>query len=125
MASKTTEHLEMNFKGETSEVGLYLAMAKRAEEEGYPEIALYLKQVAWDEAYHAAEAAEILGLIDDTKTNLEKMLAGETRAEKGKAEAASLAKEEGNQAAASFFARASKDEGRHKAGLQAFLNKLK
>ena len=125
MILKTTEHLEMNFKGETSEVGLYLAMAKRAEEEGYPEIALYLKHVAMEEAYHAAEVAEILGLINDTKSNLEKMLAGETKAEKGKAEAARLAKEEGNLAAAFFFERASKDEGRHKAGLQALLDKLK
>lgn len=124
MNLKTSEHLEMNFKGETSEVGLYLAMAKRAEEEGYPEIALYLKHIALEEANHAAEVAEIMGLIKDTKSNLEKMLAGETKAEIGKAEAGRLAKEAGDLAAAFFFERASKDEGRHKAGLQALLKKL-
>lgn len=125
MIVKLDEHLQMNFRGETSEVGLYLAMAKRAEEEGHPEIALYLKQVAMDEAYHAAEVAEILGLVNSTKENLERMLAGETKAEKSKAEAALQAREENNLPAFFFFERASKDEGRHKAGLQAFLEKLK
>jgi rubrerythrin len=117
----TIENLERNFKGETTEVGLYLAMAKRAEMEGYPQIALYLKQVAMDEAYHAAEIAEYIGLIGNTKENLEKMLKGETAAGVSKAEAAKLALEEGNLDAASFFTRAAKDEERHAAGLKAYL----
>jgi len=119
----TKESLEMNFKGETMEVGLYLAMAQRAEEEGYPDIALYLKQIALEEAAHAAEVAIAMDLVGDTKSNLEKMLAGETKAEIAKAEAGKIAHQEGNTRAASFFKRASRDEARHKAGLKAYLDK--
>ncbi|MFQ5800545.1 MAG: ferritin family protein [Candidatus Hydrothermarchaeales archaeon] len=121
---KTEENMEMNFKGETSEVGLYLAMSKRAEEEGHPDIALYLRQVAMDEAWHAAEFATLLRKISDTKTNLEKMAGGEGGAHKGKSEAARIAREEGNEEEAALFERAAKDEARHKAGLKGFLSKL-
>jgi rubrerythrin len=121
---KTEEKMEMNFKGETSEVGLYLAMSKRAEEEGHPDIAMYLRQVAWDEAWHAAEFATLLGKISDTKSNLEKMAGGEGGAYEGKSEAARIAREEGNEAAAALFERAARDEARHKAGLKGFLKRL-
>jgi rubrerythrin len=121
---ETEENMEMNFKGETSEVGLYLAMSKRAEEEGHPEIAMYLRQVALDEAWHAAEFATLLGKISDTKTNLEKMAGGESGAHEGKSEAARVARDEGNEAAAALFERAAKDEARHKAGLRGFISRL-
>ncbi|RMF91033.1 MAG: rubrerythrin family protein [Methanobacteriota archaeon] len=121
---ETEENMEMNFRGETAEVGLYLAMSKRAEEEGHPDIALYLRQVAMDEAWHAAEFATLLGKIGDTKSNLEKMATGEGGAEKAKANAAEVARKEGNEAAAALFERASRDEARHKAGLKGFLEKL-
>ncbi|RMF93454.1 MAG: rubrerythrin family protein [Candidatus Schekmanbacteria bacterium] len=122
--SKTDENLEKNFKGETSEVGLYLAMSKQAEIEGYPDIAMYLRQVAMDEAWHAAWVAKIQGKIGTTKENLEKMLSGESGATVGKAEAAKIAREEGNEEAARFFEIASRDEDRHRAGLEGFLKKL-
>jgi rubrerythrin len=121
---KTEENMEANFKGETSEVGLYLAMSKRAEEEGHPDIAIYLRQVAMDEAWHAAEFATLLGKISDTKNNLKKMAGGEGGAEEGKSEAAMISREEGNEAAFALFKRAAKDEARHKAGLKGFLSKL-
>lgn len=121
---KTEENLQRNFNGETMEVGLYLAMSKRAEEEGHPGIALYLRQVALDEAWHAAEVARLQGRIGDTRANLEKMLNGELGAQKGKAEAARLAQEEGNAAAAEWFEKASADEARHAAGLKGFLDRL-
>jgi rubrerythrin len=122
--AKTADNLEMNFKGETSEVGLYLAMSKQAEIEGHPDIAMYLRQVAMDEAWHAAWVAKIQGKIGDTKANLEKMIKGETGACAGKADAAKLAKDEGNDEAAKFFDTASKDEDRHRAGLEGFLKKM-
>ena len=121
---KTEENLQRNFNGETMEVGLYLAMSKRAEEEGYPQIALYLRQVAMDEAWHAAEVARMLGKIGDTRANLEKMLNGELGAQKGKAEAGRVAREEGNSTAAEWFERASADEARHAAGLKGFLDRM-
>jgi rubrerythrin len=121
---KTEEIVEANFKGETSEVGLYLAMSKRAEEEGHPEVALYLRQVAMDEAWHAAEFAALIGKIKDTKSNIQMMLEGETKAETEKAKAAEIARSEGKEDIAKFFERASRDEGRHKAGLKKLLEKL-
>jgi rubrerythrin len=57
----TKDELEANFKGETSEVALYLAMSKQAEREGHHTAAMYFRQVAMDEAWHGAEVAELLG----------------------------------------------------------------
>ena len=77
--------VSQNFRGETAEVGLYLAMARQAEREGYPEVARALVDIGWEEAQHAALYAELNGLIAaNTKDNLQKMLAGETAANKGK-----------------------------------------
>ncbi len=123
--SKLTKVMEQTFTGETMEVGLYLAMAKKAELDGLPEVALYLRGLALEEAGHACEVAIMLGKIRSTKENLEYMLGGETMATKEKLEAARIAKEEGNNDAVTFFERASADENRHRAGLQGFLNKIK
>ncbi|HEY3363092.1 MAG TPA: ferritin family protein [Methanosarcina sp.] len=118
--------LKNTFKGETTEVGWYLAMSKIAEREGFPDVAVYLRQVAMDEAWHATEVAEILGLVKETTLeNLEMMFDGESKAEIEKAEAAELAKKEGNTKAALFFEKASLDEARHKAGLNGFLERMR
>ena len=67
------EDLRANFNGECSEVGMYLAMARVAHREGYPEIGLYWEKAAYEEAEHAAKFAELLGEVvtDSTKKNLE------------------------------------------------------
>ncbi len=118
------EAVDMNFKGETSEVGLYLAMARQAEREGYPEVAMILVNIAWEEAGHAAHFAELNGLISaSTRDNLEKMLAGETGANKGKREAALKAKEVGCDPAHDIFDESSRDEGRHARSLEGLLNR--
>lgn len=118
--------LKDTFKGETTEVGWYLAMSKIAEREGFADVAVYLRQIAMDEAWHATEVAEILGLVKETTIeNLEMMLEGESNAEIEKAEAAEIARQEGNTKAALFFERASMDEARHRAGLNGFLERLK
>lgn len=118
--------LKNTFKGETTEVGWYLAMSKIAEREGFADVAVYLRQIAMDEAWHATEVAEILGLVKETTIeNLEMMLEGESNAEIEKAEAAEIARQEGNTKAALFFERASMDEARHRAGLNGFLERLK
>ena len=49
--------LRANFEGECSEVGMYLAMARVAHREGYPEIGLYWEKAAYEEAEHAAKFA--------------------------------------------------------------------
>lgn len=122
--SVVEDAVEANFKGETTEVGLYLAMAKQAQREGYPEIAEVLKSIAMDEAWHAAGFAELNGKISaSTKENLEKMLAGEQGANRGKREAAVKAKEAGNDPAHDFLDESSRDEARHARALEGLLKR--
>ena len=118
------EAVTMNFRGETSEVGLYLAMARQAERDGYPEVSRSLIDIAWEEAVHASHYAELNGLISaSTKENLQKMLAGETGANKGKREAAVKAKEAGIDPAHDYFDESSRDEGRHARALEGLLKR--
>ena len=88
------EGLRQNFEGECSEVGMYLAMARVAHREGYPEIGLYWEKAAYEEAEHAAKFAELLGEVvtDSTKKNLEMRVAAESGACAGKKALAAKAK---------------------------------
>jgi rubrerythrin len=114
-----------NFNGECKEVGLYLAMARQAQREGYPEIAEALKTIAWDEAMHAAQFAEMNGMIAPTlKENMEMMMNGEIGANKGKKEAAKMAKECNCDPAHDFFDESSRDEARHARMLMGMLNRF-
>lgn len=123
-ASPLEEAVEQNYKGESLETGLYLAMARQAQREGFPEIAEVLKSIALDEAWHAARFAELNGLIaEDTKTNLEKMLQGEIGANNGKKQAAIKAKEAGIDEAHDVFDEASRDEARHANALKGLLKR--
>lgn len=70
--------LNAHFQGECTEVGMYLAMSRQADREGYPEVAEAFKRYAFEEAEHAAKFAELLGdVVWDTKTNLEKRMHAE------------------------------------------------
>ncbi|MFZ5651027.1 MAG: ferritin-like domain-containing protein [Bacillota bacterium] len=114
----------MEFRGETWEVGTYLAMARQAQREGFPEVALVLESIAMDEAWHAARFAELNGTISaSTKENIEKMLKGELEANKGKREAAVKAKELNNDQAHDVLDESSRDEARHAQALQGLLNR--
>lgn len=118
------EAVEMNFQGETSEVGLYLAMAWQAQREGLPEIAEVLKTIAWEEAQHAVRFAILNGKIStSTKENLEKMLAGEQAANKGKREAAIKAREAAGDETHEVFDESSRDEARHARALEGLLKR--
>jgi len=114
-----------HFKGECSEVGMYLAMARQALREGYPEIALLFEQIAKEEAEHAAKFAELLGelVYADTKKNIEKMLAGENGACASKLEIAKKAKELNYDAIHDAVHEMAKDEQRHGAALEAMLKR--
>ena len=119
------EAVMANFKGETQEGGLYLAMARQAQREGYPEIAEALKRIAYEEADHAARYAELNGLISEsTKENLEKMLNGEIGANKGKRESAVKAKEVNVDEAHDLFDESSRDEARHAKMLKGLLERF-
>ncbi len=109
------EDLRHNFQGECMEVGMYIAMARQAEREGYPEVAETMKRIAWEEAHHAARFAELLGetINESTKANLEKLVAGETGANKGKKDLATRSKQAGQDAIHDAVHEACKDEARH------------
>ncbi len=118
------EAVEMNFRGETAEVGLYLAMAWQAQREGLPEVAAALKLIAWVEAQHAARYAVLNGKISsNTKENLEKMYAGEQAANKGKREAAVIAREAAGDETHEVFDESSRDEARHALILEGLLRR--
>ena len=122
--SQVEKEVTDNFRGETAEVGLYLAMARQADREGYPEVARALKDIAWDEANHAAQFAELNGLIaKSTRENVEKMLNGERNANKGKREAALKSKEHNIDPAHDFFDESARDEGRHARALEGLLKR--
>jgi len=118
------EDVNKNFQGECSEVGLYLAMARQADREGYPEVAEALRKIAWEEAEHASHFAELNGLISsDTKENIERMLKGEIGANKGKKDAATKAKENNIDHAHDYFDESSRDEARHARVLEGLLKR--
>ena len=109
------EGLRMNFNGECTEVGMYLAMARVAHREGYPEIGLYWEKAAYEEAEHAAKFAELLGEVvtDSTKKNLELRVAAENGATLGKFELAKKAKALNLDAIHDTVHEMAKDEARH------------
>ena len=109
------EVLQLNFTGECSEVGMYLAMSRVADRQGYPEVAEAYKRIAFEEAEHAAKFAELLGEVvtDDTKTNLELRAAAEQGACAGKKELATLAKQLNLDAIHDTVHEMAKDEARH------------
>ncbi|MCL6610823.1 MAG: rubrerythrin family protein [Peptococcaceae bacterium] len=122
--TEVEEAVAKEFKGETWEVGVYLAMARQAQREGYPEVALVLESIAMDEAWHAAQFAELNGVISEsTKENIKKMLEGEKMANRIKREAAVKAKELGNDHAHDALDVSSRDEARHARALEGLLNR--
>lgn len=119
------EDLTMQFQGECMEVGMYIAMARQAEREGFPEVAETMKRVAWEEAHHAARFCELLGGISEsTKENLEKLVAGESGANTGKKGIATRSKEENQDAIHDAVHEACKDEARHAAAFHGLLKRL-
>ena len=107
--------LRANFEGECSEVGMYLAMARVAHREGYPEIGLYWEKAAYEEAEHAAKFAELLGEVvtDSTKKNLEMRVAAENGATAGKFDLAKRAKAANLDAIHDTVHEMARDEARH------------
>lgn len=124
LGTAVEEAVQRNFQGETAEVGLYLAMAWQAEQEGYPEIAQALKPIAWEEAQHAVRYALLNGMISaNTRENLEKMLAGEQMANKAKREAAVTARQAASDETHEVFDETSRDEARHARALAGLLQR--
>lgn len=119
------DDLVSNFNGECTEVGMYLAMARVAHREGYPEIGLYWEKAAWEEAEHAAKFAELLGEVvsSSTKENLEKRVAAEHGATEGKLKLAKKAKELNLDAIHDTVHEMAKDEARHGKAFEGLLKR--
>ena len=117
--------LRDNFNGECSEVGMYLAMARVAHREGYPEIGMYYEKAAMEEAEHAAKFAEMLGEVvsASTKENLTKRVAAEHGATQGKLDLAKKAKEANLDAIHDTVHEMAKDEARHGKAFEGLLNR--
>ena len=117
--------LRANFQGECSEVGMYLAMARVAFREGYPEIGLYWEKAAYEEAEHAAKFAELLGEVvtDSTKKNLEMRVEAENGATAGKTDLAKRAKAANLDAIHDTVHEMARDEARHGKAFQGLLER--
>ncbi len=119
------EGLRLNFTGECTEVGMYLAMSRQAEREGFIEVAEAYKRIALEEADHAAKFAELLGevVMPDTKTNLQMRLDAENGACRGKKELAATAKKLNLDAIHDTVHEMCRDEARHGKVFQGLLNR--
>ena len=117
--------LRENFEGECCEVGMYLAMARVAHREGYPEIGLYWEKAAYEEAEHAAKFAELLGEVvtTSTKKNLEMRVDAENGATSGKFELAKMAKELNLDAIHDTVHEMARDEARHGRAFEGLLKR--
>ena len=113
--AEVMEGLKAHFMGECTEVGMYLAMARVAHREGYPEIGLYWEKAAWEEAEHAAKFAELLGEVvtDSTKKNLQMRVDAENGATAGKTDLAKRAKAANLDAIHDTVHEMARDEARH------------
>ena len=124
VAPEILEGLHAHFMGECTEVGMYLAMSRQADREGYPEVAEAFKRYAWEEAEHAAKFAELLGdVVWDTKTNLKKRMEAEAGACEDKKRIATRAKALNLDAIHDTVHEMCKDEARHGKGFEGLYNR--
>ena len=122
---EVVEGLRANFTGECTEVGMYLAMSRQADREGYPEVAEAYKRIAFEEAEHAAKFAELLGEVVEPETakNLQMRIDAEHGATEGKLKIAKRAKELGYDAIHDTVHEMCKDEARHGCAFQGLYNR--
>ena len=122
---EVVEGLRANFVGECTEVGMYLAMSRQADREGYPEVAEAYKRIAFEEAEHASKFAELLGevVVADTAKNLAMRVEAEHGATQGKKDIATLAKQLGYDAIHDTVHEMCKDEARHGKAFEGLLKR--
>ena len=123
--AEVVEGLKANFMGECTEIGMYLAMSRQADREGYPEVAEAYKRIAYEEAEHAAKFAELLGEVvyADTKKNLQLRVEAEFGACQGKKDLATKAKQLNYDAIHDTVHEMCKDEARHGAAFKGLLER--
>ena len=125
VSEEMIQDLRNHFNGECGEVGMYLAMARVAHREGYPEVGLYWEKAAFEEAEHAAKFAELLGevLTDSTAENLKMRVDAEYGATAGKTDLAKRAKALNLDAIHDTVHEMARDEARHGKALEGLLNR--
>lgn len=113
--AEVLEGLRAHFNGECAEVGMYLAMSRQADRQGFPEVAEAYKRIAFEEAEHASKFCELLGEVveADTKANLQARVDAEFGACNDKLRIAKRAKELGYDAIHDTVHEMCKDEARH------------
>lgn len=122
--AEVMEGLKAHFMGECTEVGMYLAMSRQADREGYPEVAEAFKRYAWEEAEHASKFAELLGeIVWNTEKNLKARMEAESGACADKMRIAKRAKELGYDAIHDTVHEMAKDEARHGKGFEGLYNR--
>ncbi len=123
--AEMVEMLRANFTGECTEVGMYLAMSRQADRQGYPEVAEAYKRIAFEEAEHAAKFAELLGEVvaADTKANLSARVEAEYGACEGKKKLAVMAKQLNFDAIHDTVHEMCKDEARHGCAFKGLLDR--
>ena len=123
--AEVLEGLRAHFMGECTEVGMYIAMSRQADRDGYPEVAEAYKRIAWEEAEHAAKFAELLGeVVWDTKTNLKKRMEAEAGACEDKKRIATRAKQLNLDAIHDTVHEMCKDEARHGQAFQGLYKRF-
>ena len=123
--SELIDDLRANFIGECTEVGMYLAMGRQADREGFPEVAEAYIRIAYEEANHASRFGEILGEVvkPNTKENLKARVEAEYGACAGKKRLAALAKEKNLDAIHDTVHEMCKDEARHGSAFKGLLGR--
>jgi rubrerythrin len=124
--TKTDENLKAAFAGESQANRLYLAFAKKAEEEGLTQIAMLFKAAAQAETVHAMNHLQVMGQVKKTPDNLGTAISGETYEFKSMyPKFIEEAKAEGNKQAVQSFDYANKVEQIHAKLYQAALDSIK
>jgi len=123
--SKTEKNLQDAFAGESQANRKYLAFAKHADKEGYPQVAKLFRAAAEAETVHAHAHLRALKGIKSTAENIKEAISGETHEFKSMyPDMIEAAKEEGNKVAERSFAFANKVEEVHAGLYQKALDNL-
>ena len=124
--TKTDENLKAAFAGESQANRMYLAFAKKAEEEGLTQIAKLFKAAAEAETVHALNHLRVMGQVKTTADNLGTSVSGETYEFKSMyPKMIEEAKAESNKKAVQSFDYANKVEQIHANLYQKALDALK
>lgn len=112
--SKTYDNLKAAFAGESQANRMYTAWARKADQEGYPEVANLFRAIAEGETAHALGHMQHLGMIKSTVENLQAAIDGELyETQQMYPEFARVARDEGFPEIADWFGALARAEKAH------------